>query len=87
MLGGLKQNLGLTRRCHRVCARPAFEYECLLWRYGSAVACRWGRGSGCSRPGHSISTFNASIMQKFYLFRFLFDQLIFRYIFLLVFLK
>ena len=39
------------------------------------------------RPGHSISTFNASIMQKFYLFRFLFDQLIFRYIFLLVFLK
>ena len=23
----------------------------LLWRYGSAVACRRGRGSGCSRPG------------------------------------
>ena len=29
--------------------------ECLLWRYGSAVACHWGRSSGCSRPGYGIS--------------------------------
>ena len=27
----------------------------LLWRYGSAVACRIRRGSGCSRPGCGIS--------------------------------
>ena len=25
--------------------------ECLLWQYGSVVACLRGRGSGCSRPG------------------------------------
>ena len=30
-------------------------FECFLWRYGSAVACRKGRGFGCSRPGYSIS--------------------------------
>ena len=30
-------------------------FECLLWRYGSAVACRRGRGSACSRPrSHSL---------------------------------
>ena len=28
--------------------------ECLLWRYGSAVACCRGRGSGCSRPGYGL---------------------------------
>ena len=27
--------------------------ECLLWRYGSAVACHRGRGSGCRRPAHT----------------------------------
>ena len=26
--------------------------ECLLWRCGSAVDCRRGRGSGCSRHGY-----------------------------------
>ena len=30
-------------------------FECLLWRYGSTVACFRGRGSGCSRPRYSIS--------------------------------
>ena len=29
--------------------------ECLLWRYGSAVACHRGRGFGCSRPWYGIS--------------------------------
>ena len=30
-----------------------FEY--LLWRYGSAVDCCRGRGSGCSRPRYDIA--------------------------------
>ena len=30
-------------------------FECLLQRYGSAVACRRGKGSGCSRPGYGIT--------------------------------
>ena len=30
-------------------------FECLLRRYGSAVACHRGRGSGCSRLGCGIS--------------------------------
>ena len=30
-------------------------FECLLWKYGSAVACCRGRGSGCSRRGYGIS--------------------------------
>ena len=34
----------LSQTCHWVS-------ECLLWRYGSAVACRRARGSGSSRPG------------------------------------
>ena len=29
-------------------------FEHLLWRYGSAVDCRRGRGSGCSRLGYGI---------------------------------
>ena len=47
-LGGHKQNLVCTRtqRLHRDWARTVFE--CLLWRYGSAVDCH--RGSVCSRP-------------------------------------
>ena len=53
MLGGLKQKLVHTRRHHRDWARSTFE--CLLWRYRSAVACRRGRASGCSRPGCGIS--------------------------------
>ena len=31
-------------------------FECLLRRYRSAVACRRGRGSGCSRAGCGIRT-------------------------------
>ena len=31
----------------------------LLWRYGSAVDCRRGRGSGCSRLGYGISPLGA----------------------------
>ena len=48
-------NLVCTRiqRPHRDWARTVFE--CLLWRYGSAVDCCRGRGSGCSRPGCGIS--------------------------------
>ena len=42
-----------TQRPHRHWDRTVFE--CLLWRYGSAVACHWGRGSGCSRLGYGIS--------------------------------
>ena len=42
-----------TQRPHRDWARTAFE--CLLWRYRSAVACRRDRVSGCSRPGCDIS--------------------------------
>ena len=53
MLGGLKQKLRHTRRHHRDWARSTFE--CLMWRYRSAVACSRGRGSGCSRPGCVIS--------------------------------
>ena len=41
------------RDLHRDWARIVFE--CLLWNYGSAVACLGGRGSGCSRPGYGIS--------------------------------
>ena len=42
-----------TQRPHRDRDRTVFE--CLLWRYGSAVACHRGRGSGCSRPGYGIN--------------------------------
>ena len=42
-----------TQGPHRDCARTVFE--CLLWRYGSAVDCCRGRGSGCSRLGCGIS--------------------------------
>ena len=42
-----------TQRPHRDWDRTVFE--CLLWRYGSAVDCCKGRGSGCSRPGYGIS--------------------------------
>ena len=42
-----------TQRLHRDWARTVFE--CLLWRYRSAVDCCRGRGSGCSRRGYGIS--------------------------------
>ena len=42
-----------TQRPHRDWDRTVFE--CLLRRYGSAVDCWKGRGSGCSRPGYGIS--------------------------------
>ena len=42
-----------TQGPHRDWARTVLE--CLLWRYGSAVACYRGRGSGYSRPGYGIN--------------------------------
>ena len=42
-----------TQRPHRDWDRTVSEH--LLWRYGSAVDCCRGRGSGCSRPGYGIS--------------------------------
>ena len=47
-------DLGRTQNAcptHRDWARTVSE--CLLWWYGSSVACH--RGSGCSRPGYDIS--------------------------------
>ena len=51
----VQTNLVCTRsqRPHRDWARSVFE--CLLRRSGSAVACRRGRGSECSRPGCAMS--------------------------------
>ena len=34
--------------------RDRTVFECLLWRYGSAVDCCRDRGSGCSRLGYGI---------------------------------
>ena len=43
-----------TQRPHSDWDRPVFE--CLLLRrYGSAVDCHRGRGSGCSRPGYGVN--------------------------------
>ena len=42
-----------TKRPHRDWDRIVFG--CLLRRYGSAVDCCGGRGSGSSRPGYGIS--------------------------------
>ena len=42
-----------TQRPHRDWIRAVFG--CLLRRYGSAVACRRGRCSGCSSPGCGLS--------------------------------
>ena len=42
-----------TQRPHRDWDRAVFG--CLLRTCGSAVACRRGRGSGCSGPGHGRS--------------------------------
>ena len=39
----------------RLSQKCLWVFECLLWRYRSAVACHRGRGSGCSLPGsHSV---------------------------------
>ena len=39
----------------RLIQKCLWVFECLLWRYTSAVACPRGRGSGCSRSGsHSV---------------------------------
>ena len=43
MLRRLKQNLVGTRRPHRLSHICLWVFECLLWRYGSAVACCRGR--------------------------------------------
>ena len=43
---------------HRDSDRNVFE--CLLWRYGSAVDCCRGRGSGYSRSGYGISPIGAA---------------------------
>ena len=48
-----------TQRSDRDRARTMFG--CLLWRYGSTVACCRGKGSGCSRPGHVISTLGGGL--------------------------
>ena len=42
-----------TQRSHRDRDRTVFEH--LLWRYGSAMDCYRGRGSGGNRLGYSIS--------------------------------
>ena len=42
-----------TQRPHRDWDRTVFE--CLLWRYGSAVDCCRVRDSRCSRPVYGIS--------------------------------
>ena len=42
-----------TQRPHKRMSRTVFE--CLLWRYGSAVECHRVRDSGCGRPGYGIS--------------------------------
>ena len=34
---------------------PFYVFGCLRGMYGSAVACRRGRGSGCSGAGHGRS--------------------------------
>ena len=47
-----------TQRPHRDWDRTVFE--CLLWRYRSAVDCGRGRGSGCSRPGYGINPLGGS---------------------------
>ena len=41
-----------TPETQRLSQTYVWVFECLLWRYGSAVACRRGRGSGYRRPGH-----------------------------------
>ena len=59
-LRGFKQTLVCIRiqRPHRDWTRTVSE--CLLQRYGSAVACRRGKGSGCRRPGYGISPLGGS---------------------------
>ena len=52
--GGLKQTLCASApRDPTVTPRTVFE--CLLWRYASAVDCHRAGALGCSRPGYGIS--------------------------------
>ena len=46
------EHLETPQRLSQTCL---WVFDCLLWRYGSAVACHRSRGSGCSRPGCGIS--------------------------------
>ena len=50
-----------TQRPHRDWARTVCE--CLLWRYGLAMACCRAMGSGCSRPGCGISPLGGGCYQ------------------------
>ena len=50
----VQMNLVCTRT-QRPCDTEPELFECLLRRYGSAVACSWDRSSGSSRPGYGIS--------------------------------
>ena len=49
-----QKNLVCTRT-HRPTETQTELFEFLLWRYGSAVDCYKGRGSGYSRSGYGIS--------------------------------
>ena len=55
MLRGHKRNLVYTRKPYRLSQNCLWALECLLQRYGSAVACCRHRGSECSRPGYDIT--------------------------------
>ena len=50
MFGGTKQNLVHQETPQRLSQTCLWMFECLLWRYGSTVACHRDRDSGCSRP-------------------------------------
>ena len=51
MLSGIKQTL-YTPGPRDTTETDRTVFECILWRYGSAVDCHRGRGSSCSRPGY-----------------------------------
>ena len=40
---------------HRLSQTCLWVLDCLLWRYGSVIACHRDRDPGCSRPGYGIS--------------------------------
>ena len=45
----------LTKSRDPIETETELVFECLLWRYGSAVDCRRDRGPGCSRLGYGIN--------------------------------
>ena len=51
------------RERERLSQTCLWVFECLLRRYGSAVHCHRGRGSGCSRPGCGISPLGGVLHQ------------------------